>query len=75
MREIFKTKGWGINFMQLFSIYFELKIPHIDNFFFNLLLKLDIEYHVSEYLDPGGHPLDGTKFKGLVLRLNNGFFN
>ncbi len=62
-----KTKGWGINYTQIFQIPLKL-FYHQENKFVYFLKNLNFEQHYAEYETEAGHPLEGTKYNSYVIR-------
>ncbi len=69
---MYKTRGYGINFLQPLKLLIALKEPvATDNFLLKLFMNLNVEQHYSEIDGIEGHPLDNTKFNSYVISFSN----
>ena len=70
-RVVYHTKGWGVNFVQPFRNLSAFQTVASRGVLYKLLWSMDIEYHESSWVTTEWHPLTGTFFKGLVIKLRN----
>ncbi|MBN1482456.1 hypothetical protein EH223_10485 [candidate division KSB1 bacterium] len=67
----FKTRGYGLNFTQPFRLLAALFDYQRDKLWLNILLSLDVEYYESHFIAEEGHPIFGTGFRGVTIKLRN----
>jgi len=68
---VYNTKGWGVSFVQPFRNLSVFRSLASTGILYRLLWSLDLEYHESSWVTTEWHPLTGTFFKGLVIKLRN----
>lgn len=67
----FKSRGYGLNFTQPLRILAALLGYQRNKLWLNIVLSLDIDYYESRLIAEQDHPLYGTGFRGVAIKLRN----